>query len=87
MIPNTIIVVCAKGELTHARLIGLLDGIVIQWGHYRETHFLPVDQEDIRATEHPEVIDIWDGRAWNIAELANLLTWCCPDQCDDRGQE
>lgn len=79
MIPNQIIVHCLRDGFTHARLIGSVDKIVIEFGRFHENTFVPRTHEVIALPDHPELGEVWDGCAWNARELSALVDQCCPE--------
>lgn len=70
---NQIIVQCPREDTTHMQITAFGTGLSVEHGHILNglsIRFLRVgDKERLNFSEHPELLEIYDGIAWNAFEL------------------
>lgn len=73
---------CKRESTTHLR-IGLSENhIILLYGTIQDGEFQQADGEGILLSENPEFCDFYDGHAWNVAALQNLVIDAyCGEDC------
>jgi hypothetical protein len=74
---NQIIVQCPRNSTTHARLTVFSNGLLVEHGRTVDglaVHFMQTGDKEILAfADHPELAALFDGYAWNTAELHDFI--------------
>lgn len=83
---NQIIVQCPRNGTTHTRITVFSNSMVIEYGrttpglaiHFSQTG----SKETLRFADHPELLALYNGYAWNTAELHDFIVHMGTIDCE-----
>lgn len=76
---NPIVLLCPRTDhaCTHVSVLAFDDRLELFYGEKTQDGFSSTAVEEVRYSEEPELRGIWDGIAWDIRMLVNLVEECC----------
>lgn len=77
-----LIVQCKRESTTHLLVALQGDIIALLYGTIEDGDFKGGDGDALSLSENPEFCDLYDGHAWNVAALQNLVIDAyCGENC------
>lgn len=76
---NPIVLVCPRTDFacTHVSVVAFDDRVELFYGEKTAAGFQSFAHETITYREEPDLSGVWDGIAWNLEKMTNLVKECC----------
>lgn len=60
-------------HVTHLRIQCFNTFLLLRWGYFYSGRFCCAKDEELPFSQHPELSVLYDGQAWNVGEVFDLV--------------